>query len=94
MKVLVLGRRQFVMDKVLPLIRAENFEAVGVLKDEEAIENLRNGNFDVVAVGGGGETDSREKIRAVADETNTGFLEIFRPETLLPNLKKLSQTAN
>lgn len=94
MKVLILGRQQFVMDKVLPLIRAENFDAVGVLTDEEAIENLRSGNFDVVAVGGGVESASREKIRAVADETNTKMLEIFGPETLLPNLKKLSQTAN
>lgn len=82
------------MDKVLPLIHAENFAAVGVLKDEEAIEDLRNGNFDVVAVGGGVEIGSREKIRAVADETNTIMLEIFGPETLLPSLKKLSQKAN
>ncbi|NJM54349.1 MAG: hypothetical protein HC846_13810 [Blastocatellia bacterium] len=91
MKVLVLGRQQFIMDKILPMIRAENFEAVGVLTDEETIENLRNGNFDVVAVGGGVESDSREKVRTIANETNTKFLEIFGSQTLLPKLLELKK---
>ena len=91
MKVLVLGRQQFVMDKVLPLIQREGFEAVGVLTDEEAIANLRSGNFAVVAVGGGVENNAREKIRLTATETNTKFLEIYGPNSLLPKLISLRE---
>lgn len=79
------------MDKILPLIKAEDFEAVGVLTDDEAIENLRIGNFNAVAVGGGVESDSREKIRLIANETGTQFLEIFGPNTLLPKLLELKK---
>lgn len=91
MKVLVLGRQQSIMDKILPLIKAENFDAVGVLTDDEAIENLRSGKFDAVAVGGGVESDSREKVRLIANETETKFLEIFGPNTLLPKLLELKK---
>jgi hypothetical protein len=91
MKVLILGRQQFIMDKILLILQAENFEAVGVLTDDETIENLRNGNFEVVAVGGGVESDSREKIRQIAEETNTKMLDIFGPNTLLPNLIALRE---
>lgn len=91
MKVLVLGRQQAIMDEILPLIQSEGFEAVGVLTDQEAIANLRNGNFNVVVVGGGIENDSREKIRLTATETNTKFLEIYGPNSLLPKLLELKK---
>lgn len=92
MKVLIVGRQAVVMEKILPLLRNAGFEAIGVLTDDEALENLRSGSFDVVAVGGGVETESREKIRTEAQETATEMLEIFGPDTLLPSLFKLSES--
>jgi hypothetical protein len=61
------------------------------LTDDETIENLRSGNFDVVAVGGGVESDSREKVRQIAEETETKMLDIFSPDLLLPKLLELKK---
>ncbi|MCD9186631.1 MAG: iron-containing alcohol dehydrogenase [Pyrinomonadaceae bacterium] len=92
MKVLIVGRQAVVMEKILPLLKNAGFEAIGVLTDDEAVQNLRSGSFDVIAVGGGVEPESREKIRTEARETTTEILEIFGPDTLLPRLFQLRES--
>lgn len=90
MRVLVLGRNAAMMSSVLKMLSDASYDATGVLTDAEAIEKLRLDSFDVIAVGGGVETESRQTIKSVAEETGTRVLEVYGPQTLLPSLAELS----
>ena len=79
------------MSSVLAMLSDAGYDATGVLTDDEAIENLTNGRFDVIAVGGGVEAESREQIRLGAEKSGTQILEIYGPQTILPALAALSE---
>jgi ACT domain-containing protein len=91
MKVLLIGRNANIMEQSLSQVRAAEFDAQGAILDVDALRLLRNETFDVVAIGGGVQTDSRATFHRVAREKNSAVivLDIYGPETLLPRLKKL-----
>ncbi len=65
-QVLVIGRHEEIMQTVLRLINGTpDWEAVGALEDEEAIEVFQQRRFDLVLIGGGVEQESEAKLRAI-----------------------------
>ncbi|OON79187.1 hypothetical protein [Streptomyces tsukubensis] len=66
MKTLVLGRMPARVTEVLATLRADGFDAEGVSTDEEARKLLETGEFGVLIVGGGVESDSRAAIKEFA----------------------------
>jgi len=65
-QVLVVGRHEEIMDTVLRLINnTPDWEAVGALADEKAIELFQQRRFDLVLIGGGVEPESEAKLRAI-----------------------------
>ncbi len=93
MKVLIVGRRQDLLDTALAQVRAAGFEAEGSRDDDEIIAQLRGGGWNVLAIGGGVDPDAKVKFRqVVADHSPaTHVLEVYGPETLLPGLKQLRE---
>ncbi len=91
MRVLIIGRNAKLLENLLAQVRAAGFEAQGATLDVDALRLMRNEIFDVVAIGGGVETDSRATFHRVAREKDsaTVVLDIYGPETLLPKLKAL-----
>lgn len=65
-QVLVVGRHEDIMDAVLRLINnTPDWEAVGALADEQAIELFQQRRFDLVLIGGGVEPETEAKLRAI-----------------------------
>ncbi len=65
-QVLVIGRHAEIMETVLKLINnTPDWEAVGTLEDEQAIEIFQQRRFDLVLIGGGVEQESEAKLRAI-----------------------------
>jgi hypothetical protein len=65
-QVLVVGRQEEIMETVLHLINnTPDWEAVGALEDEAAIELFQQRRFDLVLIGGGVEPESDAKLRAI-----------------------------
>jgi hypothetical protein len=91
MKVLIAGRQQDLMDAALAQVRDDGFEAIGHIEDEKIVEELKTGSYDVLAISGGVEPDSKVLFRQVVSEHSPGthVLEIYAPETLLPGLRNL-----
>ncbi len=91
MKVLIAGRQQDLMDTALAQVRDEGFEAAGYIEDEKIVEELKTGSYEVLAICGGVEPDSKVLFRQVVSEHSPDMrvLEVYGPETLLPGLKNL-----
>jgi hypothetical protein len=91
MKVLLIGRNPSVLEHLLPQVREAGFDAQGATLDVDALRLMRNETFDVVAIGGGVQSDSRAIFHRVAREKNEAaiVLDIYGPETLLPRLNEL-----
>ena len=71
-KVLVVGRNQGIMDKVLESFGKENFAAKGVLTDDGVLKELKENAYDVLMIGGGVESQSVDKInKYIEDNTIT-----------------------
>ncbi len=63
-QILVIGRNQDAMQKVLELINQhENWTGKGSITDEGATEMFMNGTFDLVLLGGGVEVESGIQLR-------------------------------
>ncbi len=62
----MVGRHPEIMQTVLELInKTDEWEATGALSDETAIELFQKRRYDVVLIGGGVETESEAKLRAI-----------------------------
>ena len=65
-EILVIGRNPQIMETVLRLINQnENWNAVGALADEDAIELFHKHSFELVLLGGGIEETSEKKLRSL-----------------------------
>ncbi|MDI1232970.1 MAG: hypothetical protein PSX81_01675 [bacterium] len=74
-QILVIGRHQETMEKVLHLINAhENWIGKGSITDENAIEMCNNNTFDMALLGGGIEVESGIKLRAAFTEKNPDII--------------------
>lgn len=91
MRVLILGRHAGMMQSVLAELAGAGFEVKGCLTDEEAITAIQNETFQVVAIGGGVGTVSRELIKTECAKKSPPpeILEIYGPDSLLPRLQQL-----
>jgi len=78
MNVLVLGRSWRGVEASAAIIKANGYDAVGVVQDEEAWALLDTGRFNVVVVGTGVEFASREPVRRHAAPHGTVVLEARR----------------
>jgi len=66
LQVLVIGRHAEIMETVLRLLNSTpDWEAVGALEDEQAIEVFQQRRFDLVLIGGGVNSESEAKLRAI-----------------------------
>jgi len=99
--VLVLGRERHLVDASMVIITESGFRAVGVTRDEEALELLDTGQFAAVLVGSGVEAASRPPVREHAAPHGTAVLEARRVpmqtvqehvrNVIVPQLRQLSQ---
>jgi DNA-binding NarL/FixJ family response regulator len=65
-EILVIGRHPQIMETVLRLINQnKNWNAVGALTDEEAVEKFHRHTFQLVLLGGGIEEASERKLRSL-----------------------------
>ena len=60
---LLIGRHQYIVEKVLGLLSANSIKATPVYDDEEAIRLFERKKFDGVVIGNGVEHSSREYIK-------------------------------
>jgi len=66
LQVLVIGRHAEIMETVLRLLNSTpDWEAVGALEDEQAIEVFQQRRFDLVLISGGVNAESEAKLRAI-----------------------------
>jgi DNA-binding NtrC family response regulator len=62
-QILVIGRHEQIMQTVLRLLsQQEQWQAIGAITDEEAIEKFQQHHFDIVLLGGGVEEESEQKL--------------------------------
>lgn len=74
-EILVIGRHPQILETVLRLINQnENWNAVGALTDEEAIELFHKYSFDIVLLGGGIEEASEKKLRSLFTFQEPGII--------------------
>jgi hypothetical protein len=73
-------------------LRQNNFDAVGANSNEEALALFQEGNFDVVLIGGGVDTESRDLFRKEFSLQNTQvkILDVH-PQTILAELEKMKK---
>ena len=81
------------MTQAVATVRAAGFEVVGCLDDNEAVALIQGGRLDVVAIGGGVEPKSRERIKSECRGQIPGVqvLDVLGPERLLPLLRSLAR---
>ncbi len=71
LNILVVGRHLQIMETILRLIHTQSeWQASGVLTDNEAIEKLRETNFDLVLIGGGVKEESELKLKVEFEQFN------------------------
>ncbi len=68
--ILILGRRQDVMNHVVSIIEEQNFETFATFRDDSAFELLHNKHFDYFMIGGGIEDPNRKDLIALAKIKN------------------------
>ena len=74
-QILAIGRNMETMQKVLQLINQnENWSGKGSITDQNAEEMFKNGNYDLVLLGGAIEVDSGIKLRKVFTEQNPDII--------------------
>jgi hypothetical protein len=87
--ILVIGRHQFIMDRVIPLLKAHNYNAYSVATDQEAIDFVKNNKVDAVLIGGGVEDESRKLFHTEFISINPNIKIIDASlKTLLEDLKE------
>lgn len=89
-KIVVLGRHQFMMDKVLPLLKNNGYDAIGFLTDDDVINYVMKNDIDAIVFGGGVELESREHIKTtISNEKSSLKYLVANPQTILTDLNKI-----
>nr|WP_315163211.1 hypothetical protein [uncultured Flavobacterium sp.] len=71
-KILYIGRHSEIMEIVVRLINAnENWEGIGAMTDEEAIQIFQKENFDIVLLGSGIDEESEVMLDAFFRKVNS-----------------------
>jgi TPP-dependent trihydroxycyclohexane-1,2-dione (THcHDO) dehydratase len=74
-RVLVLGRHEGIMAKVVRLLGDEGFDVTPTLTDEAALQVLESGAVDAFIIGGGVEVASRPALRELAQRQGVPIVE-------------------
>lgn len=91
-KVLVIGRHQDMMQKVLKMLQNEGYEAIGELTNENAITTFKQNNIQAVVIGGGVDTESRNLFHTEFSAWNPEIKIIdAHPQTVLSDLASIFQ---
>ncbi len=93
--VLVIGRHQFIMNKVIEVLKNHNYKAFGVGIDKEAIDFVKNNKVDAVLIGGGVENESRILFDSAFKKVNPDIKIIeSHPNTFLEDLNTSLKTVD
>jgi hypothetical protein len=65
LKVLILGRHQDILNRVLAALNKLPVRIDGAITDDQAFDFLDRNQYDVISIGGGIEAETRERIRDV-----------------------------
>lgn len=87
-KILVIGRNQSIMNKILSLLEMEGYMAKGVFSNSDAIQSFDEEMFDAVVIGGGVDDESRSLFHTtfLAKKPSIKILDAH-PNTLISHLK-------
>ncbi len=61
--ILLLTRNPDLLARVMDQLRSAGFEVIGVTKDQDALNHLRETKLDLLLIGGGVEISSRKSVR-------------------------------
>ena len=84
--VLIIGRHQQIMDRVVTVLQGNSFEIYYSLTNQGAVDLLNQHKIDVVIIGGGVDIESREMLKSAFKTVNPNvkFLERFESLESLP----------
>lgn len=90
--VLVIGRHQTILEKVMSLLEQNGYAAIGAQTDAEALEVFRKQTVDAVIIGGGVEMESRAVFHVEFPKWNpeVKILDVH-PQTVLSDLASAFQ---
>ncbi|MFM1932658.1 MAG: hypothetical protein RL226_1961 [Bacteroidota bacterium] len=58
-RILVIGKHDYILEKVESVLREQGYETFGTLEDETVLKQLRVGDYDALLIGGGVAPNSR-----------------------------------
>jgi hypothetical protein len=81
--VLIVGRHQEVLDRVLNTLRELPVQIDGALTDEQVVDFLSHNRYDVISIGGGVDAETRSRIQEILTLTmpDIQVIEVPRPGT-------------
>ncbi len=90
-QVLVVGRRDYIIDNVKKILAPKGFEVIGAMSDDEVFERLKTKSIDLLFIGGSVEPNSKrdfaEWIQSFCPDTK--MIEHFGgPATILEEVQQ------
>lgn len=85
-QVLVVGRRDYIIDNVRKILAPKGFEVLAAMNDEDVFNALKSKNIDLLFLGGSVEPNSKRDFAEFIEEhsPNTKMIEHFGgPATIL-----------
>lgn len=86
-RVLVAGRHQEMMSDALKALNTEGFRPEAALTDDEALTRLKLVPFAALAIGGGVEAESRERLVAAAGVADIAVVEVSSPAEIVEKIR-------
>lgn len=85
-RVLVLGRRDYIVDALMNVVSREGFEVKGCMEDQDVMRLASKGKFDLLLISGGVEPNSRIMLKTFLSKTypDIKVLEHFGGPATLP----------
>jgi chromate reductase len=86
-RVLVVGRHQELIRDALNALNTEGFRPEAALTDDEALTRLKLVPFTAIAIGGGVEPESRERLAAAAGVAGIEVVEVSGPADIADKMR-------
>lgn len=85
-RVLVLGRRDYIVEALMKVVKSEGFEVKGCMEDQEVMRMVSKGKVDLLLISGGVEPNSRIMLKTFLGKTypDIKVLEHFGGPATLP----------
>lgn len=91
--IMVVGRREYVLENVRKLLEREGFETYGLLEDQEdLVKRLLQPDFSLLVMGGGVDPHVQQIINEALGESRPDVKVVHHsggPATLLPEVRKV-----